>query len=209
MHAGNCNGAANKIELSSGRYKCRQLPTRILEDRENHLENYAYPWRDTYCEVRNDNDRAPPDCPRPRGHEGQDIRPRECILENGRCKIDIFDVVAVTNGNAVWTSLNHLRLIADDDTNLYYMYMHMSPTALSQAGMLLEEAVPVYTGQKVGKVGNWWKTQPAGTTTHLHFEIRTPGPPYCAGFGCTSSPYWTLLLAYERLIGMQGTEITE
>lgn len=209
MHGGNCNGAANKMELSGGRYKCRQLPTRILFDLENHLDNYAYPWRDTYCEVRNDNDRKPPDCLHPRGHEGQDIRPRECILENGRCKIDMFDVVAVTNGNAVWTSLNHLRLIADDDTNLYYMYMHMSPTALSQAGMMLEQAVPVHNGQKVGKVGNWWKTDPAGTTAHLHFEIRTPGPPYCAGFGCTSAPYWTLLLAYERLIGMHGTEVTE
>ncbi len=207
MHAGNCNGAGNKIELSGGRYKCRQLPTRILEDRENHPDNYAYPWRDTYCEVRNDNDRGPPECPR--AHEGQDIRPNNCVLVNGRCQINMFPVVAVTRGHAIWTAANHIRLIAEDDTNLYYMYLHMSPDALREAKMIKDVAVPVDIGQRVGKVGNWWKTQPAGTTAHLHFEIRTSGTLCAGGFGCTNAPYWTLLLAYERLIGMQGTEITE
>jgi hypothetical protein len=204
MHAGNCHN--QKVPLGNGRYECRQNPGKILENRENHAENYGFPWRDTYCEVRDERDREPRDCPaRKRAHEGQDIRPRECVLD-GRCKIDLFDVVAVTTGEAWWTPTNHLRLIAQDGTSLYYMYMHMSPTALARAGMKLGEAVNVTPGRKVGEVGNWLKTEPAQTTAHLHFEIRKQNEP-CGSFGCTSSPYWTLILAYERLINMRGTEL--
>ena len=207
MHGGNCLG--QKIPMSNGQYKCRQNQAKVLEDRENHLENYDHPWRDTYCEVRDEVGRLPKDCPAgSRAHEGQDIRPRECAFINGRCKTDLFDVVAVTKGMAMWTALNHLRLIADDGTTLYYMYLHMSPSGLARAGMQQEVAVPVVAGQKVGEVSNWWKTDENGTTTHLHFEIRDRSEA-CGGYGCTRAPYWTLILAYERLINMRGTEIPQ
>lgn len=210
LHSGDCGGRANQIQLSGDRYKCKQNPTKILEKRESHPENYAQPWRDTYCEVRNDNSRNPPDCKQPiGGHEGQDIRPHECIPNGQRCKIDLFEVIAVTRGRAFWTEKNHIRLVAEDGTGLYYMYLHMSPTALQGAGMRRGEWVPVNQGDKVGKVGNWLGTEANGTTAHLHFEIRKQGGQLCAGYGCTSSPYWTLIRAYEQLIGMKGTEITE
>jgi murein DD-endopeptidase MepM/ murein hydrolase activator NlpD len=115
----------------------------------------------------------------------------------------------VTRGKALWTEKNHIRLVAEDGTNLYYMYLHMSPAALQDAGMKRGVWVSVNQGDKVGKVGNWLGTEANATTAHLHFEIRTPAPPYCAGFGCTNSPYWTLIRAYEQLIGMRGTEISE
>jgi hypothetical protein len=206
MHGGDC--FHHKIPLSGGRYKCEQNPGKILEDRESHAENYAYPWFDTYCEVRDDNERQPKDCPaRRKAHEGQDIRPLRCDSSNGKCKIDLFEVIAVTKGKAWWTAQNHLRLIANDGTNLYYMYMHMSPTALAAAEMKLGEAVDVEQGRKVGAVGNWLKTEPGATTAHLHFEIRKQTE-MCGSYGCPSSPYWTLVLAYELLINMRGTEIT-
>jgi len=206
MHGGDC--LQHKIPLGGGRYKCEQNPGKILEDREDHPENYDYPWFDTYCEVRDDPDRQPKDCPaRKKAHEGQDIRPRACVSENGHCKIDLFDVIAVTSGAALWmVPQNHLKLIANDGTGLYYMYMHMSPTALARAGMRRGEAVTVTPGKKVGEVGNWLKTDPGGTTAHLHFEIRKQTE-MCGTFGCTSAPYWTLILAYELLINMRGTEI--
>jgi hypothetical protein len=56
-------------------------------------------------------------------------------------------------------------------------------------------------------VGNWLKTEPGATTAHLHFEIRKQTE-MCGSYGCPSSPYWTLVLAYELLINMRGTEIT-
>ena len=79
MHAGNCLRREQQIMLDQGRYICRQNPDKVLEPREDTPENYAYPWRDNYCEERNDASRQPKDCPaRARAHEGQDIRPVAC-----------------------------------------------------------------------------------------------------------------------------------
>ena len=206
MHGGNCYG--QPIALDHGRYKCRQNPGKILEPREDNMENYAYPWRDNYCEQRDEVRRKPKDCPaRDRAHEGQDIRPRECQYDGTRCKINLFDVVAVTKGSALWKSENNnVKFIADDNTGVYFVYLHMDPDSLMRAGLKKDQAVPRARGQPIGKVGNWMGTDPHATTAHLHFEIRNPSDP-CGSYGCTSAPYWTLIRAYEQLIGMQGTEI--
>ncbi len=206
MHAGDCLG--QKLPLDHGRYQCRQNPGKALEPREDNMENYAYPWRDNYCEQRDDTRRKPKDCPaRERAHEGQDIRPRECRYDGTRCKINLFDVVAVTKGSALWKSdSNNVKYIADDDTGVYYVYLHMDPDSLKRAGLKKDQAVPRKRGDKIGEVGNWMGTSPHATSAHLHFEIRNPNE-LCNGYGCTSAPYWTLIRAYERLIGMQGTEI--
>ncbi|MBK3660190.1 M23 family metallopeptidase [Bradyrhizobium diazoefficiens] len=205
MHGGDCLG--HKIPLDHGRYKCQENPGKILEPREDNMENYAYPWRDNYCEERNDTTREPRDCPAGKlAHEGQDIRPPACQYDGTRCKINLYNVVAVTNGSALWKANNNVKFIADDDTGVYFVYLHMSPDALAGAGLKQGQLVHRNRGQKIGEVGNWMQTQPNGTTAHLHFEIRSQSET-CGGFGCTSSPYWTLIRAYEGLIGMQGTEI--
>ncbi|MFY0612432.1 MAG: M23 family metallopeptidase [Hyphomicrobiaceae bacterium] len=210
MHGGNCLG--QRIALPSApdgrrRYRCQQT-NKVLEDVEGHAENYSYPWRDTYCEVRGSG--MPIGCPLKRGHAGQDLRPAKCNVgssSKSRCRGDIFDVVAVTDGWAWWKTgvhENHLRLNADDGTDkLYYMYLHMSPRALKAAGMQRGKLVRVKKGQVIGKIGNYWKTKPGGTTTHLHFEIRRGDD-----IGDPLAPYWTLVRAYERLLGRKGTEIT-
>jgi len=211
MHWGRCLGERIELPSTPGahkRYKCRQTG-HVLEQFEGHAENYSYPWRDTYCEVRGHGE--PADCPLKRGHAGQDLRPSKCRADTDnidRCQDDVFDVVAVTDGWAWWKTgvhENHLRLNADDGTNkLYYMYLHMSPKSLSAAGMQRGKLVRVRKGQLIGKVGNHWKTNPGGTTTHLHFEIRRGDD-----IGKPLSPYWTLVRAYERLLGKKGTEIAE
>lgn len=206
MHAGNCHG--QKQTLTGGRYKCLLNPARILEPREGHIENYSPPWRDTYCEVRNEVGREPRGCPEPvKGHEGQDIRPRDCVDNNGRCAIDRHRVVAVTKGSAWWKENNHLKLSSNDGTGLYYMYMHMSTDALREAMMIRGVPVNVERGQPVGAVGNWIKTDANKTTAHLHFEIRDPRE-MCGKYACPVSPYWTLIRSYERLIEARGTEAT-
>lgn len=207
MHVGNCVKEEQQIMLDRGRYICRQNPDKVLQRREDTPENYAYPWRDNYCEQRDDASRQPKDCPaRARAHEGQDIRPVACRYDGKRCKINLYDVVAVTNGRAWWKSNNNVKFVADDDTGVYYVYLHMDPATLRDAGLIQGQAVHVMRGDKIGKVGNWMHTDPHGTTAHLHFEIRSQTD-MCGSYGCTSAPYWTLIRAYERLIGMQGREI--
>ncbi len=211
MHWGNCGGRKVDLPPQPGdqfpRYKCQQNDKELLRV-EGHAENYAYPWRDNLCEERGRGSAL--ECPVRKGHEGQDIRPSRCVPDphnRERCSIDIFDVVAVTEGWAWWKTgdhENHLRLNADDGTDrLYFMYLHMSPKALRDAGMRRGELVRVRKGQVIGKVGNFEKAVAGGTSTHLHFEIRRGD-----SIGVPLSPYWTLVRAYERLIGGSGTELT-
>lgn len=206
MHAGNCLNRQNP--LGNGRYECAQNPGKILEPREDTAENYSYPWRDNYCEERNDTSRHPWDCPaRDNAHEGQDIRPRECRYDGTRCTIDLFDVIAVTDGSAWWKPDNNVRFAAADG-GFYYTYLHMSTDALKRAGLVQGQWVTRTRGQRIGEVGNWDHTTPFGEgTAHLHFEIRRKDDTTCGEYACTVSPYWTLIRAYERLIGAQGTEL--
>jgi hypothetical protein len=214
MHGGNCL-EGNKIPLppqpgdNFERYKCRQNPDKQLLNFEGHEENYAYPWRDNLCEARGES--GPAECPIQKGHAGQDIRPARCIAVPGnkaRCSIDVFEVVAIIDGKAWWKTgdhENHVRLMYDDPNNkFYYMYLHMSPKALKDAGLKRGETVAVKAGRVIGKVGNYEKSKAGGTTAHLHFEIRRGD-----NIGKPLSPYLTLIRAYERLIGATGTEIVD
>ena len=213
MHGGDCGGQKEQLPRQPGdlydRYRCKQNPTMVLFEYEGYQDNYSYPWRDNLCEAR-DEDGGPPECPVvKKGHAGQDIRPNKCVPGNGAsCQIDLFEVVAVIAGKAWWKTgdyENDLRLMYDDPNNkFYYMYLHMSPKSLKDAGMERGKTVPVTAGRVIGKVGNYDKAVPDQTTAHLHFEIRRGD-----NIGEPLSPYLTLFRAYERLINAQGTEITD
>ena len=205
MHWGDCGGGNNKQPLPKqtgdkhARYKCKQNDKQLLEW-EGHPENYAYPWRDNFCEAR---DRDTLKCPAGRGHQGQDIRPSKCIPKSNdpeRCQPDIHDVVAVADGVA-FRDGNIVRLKVDGSA-VYYVYLHMNTGTLDAAGIKNQQDNPVRKGQVIGKVGDF-QDVPGGTTAHLHFEVRTAAPKM------PQSPYMTLIRAYERLIGAQGTEITD
>jgi hypothetical protein len=212
MSGGDCGGQKEQLPRQPGdlydRYRCKQNPAMQLLDFEGQKENYSYPWRDNLCEARDEV--GPAECPViDKGHAGQDIRPNKCVGVAGnpaRCQIDLFEVVAVVDGGAWWKTgqyENNLRLMYDDPNNkFYYMYLHMSPKSLKDAGMKRGQTVPVKAGRVVGKVGNYDKAVPDQTTAHLHFEIRRGD-----NIGVPLSPYMTLIRAYERLIGAQGTEI--
>jgi hypothetical protein len=212
MHWGDCLGQMEDLpeqpEDQYDRYRCKQNPDKQLLRYEGHKENYSYPWRDNFCEQRGD---GKPKCPANKGHAGQDIRPNKCPPHpesKARCGIDVFEVVAVTKGKAWWKTgdnINDLRLMYDDSNNkFYYMYLHMSPGSLKAAGMKLGSTVPVERSRVIGKVGNFDHDKAGGTSAHLHFEVRRGDD-----IGQPLSPYFTLIRAYERLIGAQGTEITD
>jgi peptidase M23-like protein len=219
MHWGNClstPGTTDKMVFlpkQTGdkfkRYKCKQNPSMVLLKFEGHDENYAYPWRDNYCEARGTEGTV--ECPQQKGHAGQDIRPSSCALDpkdKSRCSIDRFEVVAVAKGAAMWKTgdyENHVKFVADDgDNKLYYMYLHMSPTALKDAKLKKGEFVKKEQGEKIGKVGNFDKAEAGATTAHLHFEIRRGDH-----IGKPLSPYLTLIRAYEKLIKAKGTQIQD
>ena len=61
----------------------------------------------------------------------------------------------------------------------------------------------VQKGQVIVKIGNFLKSRAGGTTTHLLLEIRRGD-----NFGYPLATFWTLVRAYERLIGEKGVEIT-
>jgi hypothetical protein len=217
MHGGNCfstPGTQDKMVFVAKkpgdrfkRYHCIQNTKELLLQ-EGNSENYSYPWSDNVCEVRND--AGPGECPLSKGHAGQDIRPTKCVGQPAKCPIDLYEVLAVTKGSALWKKPpyeNHLRLRADDGTGLYYMYLHMSPDALKGAGMKKGQYVAVWQGKDVGKVGNFEKALPGRTTAHLHFEIRRPPADMPEGVGPSLAPYYTLIRAYERRLSAIGTEV--
>lgn len=218
MHSGDCQtqkeDVGDRPDDKFDRYRCTQNGSKELLDLEGHAENYAYPWRDNYCEARlGAPANSAPGCSNQTksGHAGQDLRPNRCIparKKGARCRIDAFEVVAVADGKAWWKTEpyeNHMRLMMDGGTDkIYFMYLHMSPGALWNAGMERGRAIAVKKDQVIGLVGNFDKTLVGGTSTHLHFEIRhgdNVGPPV--------SPYWTLVRAYELRIKARGKEITD
>ena len=164
--------------------------------------NYAYPWRDNFCEHRRF---FVGQCPGGEGHQGQDIRPSNCTLFNegaDRCKPYQHEVVAAHDGvilrarkqEAVYLFIN------TPNTHMRVRYMHMNPDLLDGDGIV--SGKQVVAGETIGKVGNYNKKE-RGTTYHLHFDMQVPTR---VGFVFVN-PYMTLVSAYERLIGARGTEI--
>jgi hypothetical protein len=209
MHWGNCvssPGTSDRVvplpkepEDKHARYRCKQNQKQLLHW-EGHPENYAYPWRDNFCESRRGAAGSTPECPAKRGHQGQDIRPSTCPgpADAETCQPDVHEVIAVAAGNACRDG-NKIRL-KFDTTSLYYVYLHMNVSTLDAAGMKDQHCTPVKAGTVLGKVGNFQDVI-GGTSTHLHFEIH-PVDPYSR-----FNPYMTLIRAYERLIGAKGTEL--
>jgi murein DD-endopeptidase MepM/ murein hydrolase activator NlpD len=182
-------------------YSCRVNGRPLVFDEST---NYAYPWRDNFCEHRNF---FVGQCPGGEGHQGQDIRPSTCTLINDgadRCQPYEHEVVAAHDGvilrarqqEAVYLFIN------TPNTHMRVRYMHMNPTQLDADDIV--SGKPVKEGVVIGKVGNY-NNKERGTTYHLHFDMQVPTK---VGFVFVN-PYMTLVTAYERLLGARGTEIKD
>jgi murein DD-endopeptidase MepM/ murein hydrolase activator NlpD len=182
-------------------YSCRVNGVPLVFDEST---NYAYPWRDNFCEHRNF---FVGQCPGGEGHQGQDIRPSSCTLFNegaDRCQPYKHDVVAADDGvilrarkqEAVYLFIN------TPSTHIRVRYLHMNPNQLDADGVVSGRAVKA--GEVFGKVGNYNNGE-RGSTYHLHFDMQVPTK---VGWVFVS-PYMTLVTAYERLLGARGAEIKD
>jgi Peptidase family M23 len=197
-HTGRVPGA---VHAKDAPYHCR------VNDRPlvfNESKNYAYPWRDIFCEHRWF---YVGQCPAGAGHQGQDIRPGDCQLRNegaDRCIPYRHDVVAVRDGMVLRIAKQEavIHFVNSPGEHLRIRYLHMNPKMLDQddvlSGRVLRE------GEVIGKVGNFDHRE-NGTTYHLHFDVQVP----TRDGWVFVNPYSMLVTAYERLIGGRGTEIKE
>ena len=201
-HWGDCDqtgrvslGALGKTAL----YRCRVNDQLLVADES---VNYAYPWRDNFCEHRYF---FVGDCPSGLGHQGQDIRPSSCAQRSegaNRCEPYQHDVVAARDGMVLRTPGEIAFYVVTNTTNerVRFRYLHMFPKYLDQDRMVSGRVVQ--EGEVVGKVGNFLRRERA-TTYHLHFDIQVP-----TKYGWVFvNPYLSLVAAYERTIQGRGREL--
>ncbi|MBQ0822678.1 M23 family metallopeptidase [Microvirga sp. HBU67558] len=124
----------------------------------NSEENYAYPWRDTYCEKRSWD---MPLCPGKTGHQGLDIRPQ-------RPERNAFPALAMDNG-VVTSITSNTTVTIRSNANYYCRYLHLDRDSITQAGLKVGAAIR--RGDVVGKVSNIMGGIP-NTTIHLHFDCH-------------------------------------
>jgi hypothetical protein len=204
MNWGNCD-LTGRISLGGrgkdAAYRCRVNNVPLIND---EAKNYAYPWRDNFCEHRYF---PVGQCPAGLGHQGEDIRPGSCNMRNpdaGRCQPYQHDIVAVADGVVQrLPGAEALRIIIDrPGAHIRARYLHMSPKLLDAAG--LTDGRQVHEGDSLGQVGDYGQHE-GGTSYHLHFDLQVAtrhGWQYV-------NPYFTLVSAYERLIGARGRLIED
>jgi hypothetical protein len=205
MNLGDCDSTGRVHVGMVGRiptYRCRIGGPTLFKD-ESAAGNYAYPWRDNFCEHRYFDVGQ---CPGGFGHQGQDMRPSSCKqrFEGGGCAPYQHDVVAVREGMVLRSSgqMPVYLFVNAPNEHIRFRYLHMFPKQLDEEGVysgrILKES------EEFGKVGNFFRRERA-TTYHLHFDMQVP-----TKYGWVFvNPYTTLVAAYERLIGGRGTEIKE
>lgn len=160
--------------------------------------NYAYPWRDNFCESRSAN-RGSPFCPVNRIHQGQDIRvgtPGDCNTMRGQSPPErgLHEVVAAEDG--VISSVGTYNVKLRSGGNIYnYMHLNMNRLAVVPGQF-------VSAGDLIGYVSNDFAGTP--TTIHLHFEIMQN----TADQGWVHvPPYLSLVEAYERRENGPGEQV--
>jgi murein DD-endopeptidase MepM/ murein hydrolase activator NlpD len=204
MNWGDCDqtGRTPRPRGKDAPYRCR-VNLKPLVFNEGAPDNYAYPWRDNFCEHRHF---YVGQCPAGQGHQGQDIRPSDCKYRNegaDRCEPYRHDVVAAREGmilRETWQEAVSL-FVNTPGERIRFRYLHMNPGLLNADGVTSGRRVR--EGETIGKVGNY-NRRSNGTTYHLHFETLVP----TSDGWVRVNPYQTLVAAYEHLIQARGIEIT-
>ncbi len=169
---------------------------------ESAAVNWTYPWRDNFCELR---DFLVGQCPGGYGHQGEDIRPGNCVLFNegsDRCEPYQHTVAAVRDGVIRRNPGNIGVYIVVNTKNDFvrFRYLHMNPKFMDAEGWFSGRKVS--EGEIIGKVATWGDYE-KGTSYHIHFNIQV----FTKVGWVWVNPYMTLVAAYERQIGGRGTEI--
>jgi len=204
MNWGECDFTGRVSLGGSGKdasYRCKVNSIPLFRDESR---NYAYPWRDNFCEHRYF---AVSQCPGGLGHQGEDIRPSSCLLRSPdaeRCEPYQHNVVAVRDGLALRDPGDEaLYLVVNvPGEHIRFRYLHMNPHLLDAASMVSGRALAA--GEVIGAVDNYQEFD-GGTSYHLHFDVQVPTR---EGW-LFVNPYMTLVAAYERLIGARGTVVND
>jgi hypothetical protein len=204
MNWGNCD-LTGRVGLggrgNNEAYHCRVNDKPLVSDES---KNYAYPWRDNFCEHRY---WYVSQCPAGIGHQGEDIRPGTClerVTGAGRCSPYQNDIVAASDGVLMRSPGDlALYLVVDKPgVHIRFRYLHMNPQMLDAAGMVSGRRV--VAGEVLGAVADYGRA-PGGTTYHLHFDAQVP----TRDGWVFVNPYMTLVAAYERLIGARGQIVND
>ena len=201
---GNCDMTGRVALGGRGKdatYRCRVNGIPLVH---NEAKNYAYPWRDNFCEHRH---YAVGQCPAGLGHQGEDIRPGSCKLRNegaDRCEPYQHEVVAATDGVALRSAGDEAIYIVVNrpGEHVRLRYLHMNPRLLDAAGLVSGRKLAA--GAVLGLADDYDEHQ-GGTTYHLHFDMQVPTR---RGWVFVN-PYMTLVAAYERMIGGRGRLVSD
>jgi hypothetical protein len=203
MSWGDCyrTGTVGRTGRKGAQYHCKLNDKPLVFD-ESAAENFTYPWRDNFCELR---DFLVGQCPGGYGHQGEDIRPGNCVLNNAeadRCIPYQHHIAAVHDGviRRMPGDLGVYIVVNNADNHVRFRYLHMNPKTLDADGVVNGRAAN--EGEILGKVADWGDTE-NGTSYHIHFNIQV----FTTVGWVWVNPYMTLVAAYERLIGGRGREI--
>jgi hypothetical protein len=205
MPWGDCyrSGHSGRLGRKDAAYACKVngLP---LTFNEAAAVNFNYPWRDNFCELR---DFLVGQCPGGYGHQGEDIRPSNCVQDNegaDRCLPYQHSVAAVRDG-PIWRLRGNLAAYLVLNTANEFVrlrYLHMNPKMMDDEGLVTGREVS--QGEIIGKVATWGDFE-SGTSYHLHFNMQV----FTKVGWVWVNPYMSLVLAYERMIGARGSELHE
>lgn len=203
MPWGDCyhTGHTGRLGRKDAQYTCKLNGKPLVFD-EGAAANFTYPWRDNFCEMR---DFLVGQCPGGYGHQGEDIRPSHCVVQNegsDRC-LPYHDSVAAVHDGLVWRTPGNLgAYIVWNTANEHarVVYLHMNPKMMDADGLVSGRTVS--EGEIIGKVANWGDYE-NGTSYHVHLSLQV----FTNVGWVWVSPYMTLVAAHERQIGARGKEI--
>jgi hypothetical protein len=205
MPWGDCyrSGHTGRIGRKDAPYACKVngIP---LTFNEAASVNFNYPWRDNFCELR---DFLVGQCPGGYGHQGEDIRPSNCVQNNegsDRCEPYQHSIAAVRDG-PIWRLPGNLAAYIVLNTPNEFVrvrYLHMNPKFMDDEGLVTGRTVS--QGEIIGKVATWGDFE-SGTSYHLHFNMQV----FTKSGWVWVNPYMSLVLSYERMIGARGSELHE
>jgi hypothetical protein len=203
MPWGDCyrTGTVGRAGRKGAPYHCKLNDKPLVFD-ESAAENFTYPWRDNFCELR---DFLVGQCPGGYGHQGEDIRPSNCVLNNAeadRCLPYQHTVAAVHDGmiRRMPGNIGVYIVVNNENERVRFRYLHMNPNMMDADGLL--DGRPVSEGEIIGKVADWGDFE-NGTSYHIHFNVQV----FTKIGWLWVNPYMTLVAAYERQIGGRGVEI--
>jgi len=203
MSWGDCyhTGVVGRLGRKDAQYHCK-LNDKPLVFNESAAENFTYPWRDNFCELR---DFLVGQCPGGYGHQGEDIRPGNCVLNNAeadRCVPYQHTVAAVHDGliRRMPGDLGAYIVFNNASNHVRFRYLHLNPKFLDADGIV--NGRQVSEGEILGKVADWGDYE-NGTSYHIHFNMQV----FTSIGWVWVNPYMTLVAAYERLIKGRGTEM--